>query len=347
MARRRRTHERRHGEVLLGSRASSARRACCRPGRRAACEAGRGVTGGCVTAPVHRWAWSRWRQVHPGLGGSVLHRVLDERVMAGNGVIGLGVAERLDDIDAVLVPWGGGGLTVGTASRSPQSRPARRSSRVSPRPGRRLPPHSPRAGRRRSTTSLVVDGAGSKALLRRHVPERAHRSSRGQWRYRWGRPPRRYGSSPREVASSPRAPARWRWPPRSRATVAPVGSWCIVSEATFDPVSSRPSFRVICPSPTRCRRRARRRAGASRPRARGRPRSKGAESGRASDTTRNAAAEQRSSAAPRSGVDDGIDDEVDAAVIAIASSVMPASVEQGPPGAQHPLLVPLAPAQRW
>ena len=38
------------------------------------------------------------------------------RVMAGNGTIGLELAEELDDFDAVLIPWGGGGLTTGIAS---------------------------------------------------------------------------------------------------------------------------------------------------------------------------------------------------------------------------------------
>ena len=36
--------------------------------------------------------------------------------MAGNGTIGLEILEDLPDVDAVLVPWGGGGLTCGIAS---------------------------------------------------------------------------------------------------------------------------------------------------------------------------------------------------------------------------------------
>ena len=52
----------------------------------------------------------------PALDGLFVHPVLDERVMAGNGVIGLELVEQLDGIDTVLVPWGGGGLTTGIAS---------------------------------------------------------------------------------------------------------------------------------------------------------------------------------------------------------------------------------------
>ena len=67
------------------------------------------------------------RGSYPGLDGLFVHPVLDERVMAGNGMIGLELAEQLDGIDTVLVPWGGGGLTYRHRER------ARR--RVAPRHG--------------------------------------------------------------------------------------------------------------------------------------------------------------------------------------------------------------------
>ena len=41
---------------------------------------------------------------------------MDDAVMAGNGTIGLELVEELDEIDTVLIPWGGGGLTTGIAS---------------------------------------------------------------------------------------------------------------------------------------------------------------------------------------------------------------------------------------
>ena len=71
------------------------------------------------------------------LEGFFVHPVLDERVMAGNGVIGLELVEQLDGIDAVLIPWGGGGLTTGIASALAQLSPATRVSPASRRPGRR------------------------------------------------------------------------------------------------------------------------------------------------------------------------------------------------------------------
>ena len=43
--------------------------------------------------------------------------------MAGNGTIGLEIAEDLPDVDAVLVPYGGGGLCCGIASALRELRP--------------------------------------------------------------------------------------------------------------------------------------------------------------------------------------------------------------------------------
>ena len=58
--------------------------------------------------------------------------------MAGNGTIGLELAEELPDADAVLVPWGGGGLFTGIASALAALRPgAAASTPSSPRRARR------------------------------------------------------------------------------------------------------------------------------------------------------------------------------------------------------------------
>jgi threonine dehydratase len=51
-----------------------------------------------------------------GVGGLVIHPVDDEGVMAGNGTIGLEILEDLPDLDTVVIPYGGGGLTAGIAS---------------------------------------------------------------------------------------------------------------------------------------------------------------------------------------------------------------------------------------
>ena len=60
---------------------------------------------------------------YEGVDGLFLHPVENEDVMAGNGTIGIEILEDLPDVDAVLIPWGGGGLTVGIASAIKAKRP--------------------------------------------------------------------------------------------------------------------------------------------------------------------------------------------------------------------------------
>ena len=57
-------------------------------------------------------------------GLTFIHPFDDERVMAGQGTIGLEIAEQLPDVDVVLVPIGGGGLIAGVASALQQLKPA-------------------------------------------------------------------------------------------------------------------------------------------------------------------------------------------------------------------------------
>lgn len=59
-----------------------------------------------------------------GVDGTFIHAFDDPFVMAGNGTIGLEILEDLPDVDAVVIPWGGGGLTCGIASALRQLRPS-------------------------------------------------------------------------------------------------------------------------------------------------------------------------------------------------------------------------------
>ena len=58
-----------------------------------------------------------------GTDGLFVHPVQDPGVMAGNGTIGLEILEDLPDPDAVVIPYGGGGLTAGIASAVKALRP--------------------------------------------------------------------------------------------------------------------------------------------------------------------------------------------------------------------------------
>jgi threonine dehydratase len=65
--------------------------------------------------------FARWWQVleehrYPGLDGVFVHPVSDEAVIAGNAGIGLEILEDLPGAAAVLVPFGGGGLSCGIAA---------------------------------------------------------------------------------------------------------------------------------------------------------------------------------------------------------------------------------------
>jgi threonine dehydratase len=74
-----------------------------------------------LSARIVEVPWERWWQVlversYPGMEGLFIHPTADAAVVAGNGTIGLEILEDLPDVDAVLVPWGGGGLSCGIGS---------------------------------------------------------------------------------------------------------------------------------------------------------------------------------------------------------------------------------------
>jgi threonine dehydratase len=76
-----------------------------------------------VKAPFDRWWQCMTERRFEGVKGRFFHPVEDEAVMAGNGTIGLEILEDLPDVEAVVVPWGGGGLASGIASALRQLTP--------------------------------------------------------------------------------------------------------------------------------------------------------------------------------------------------------------------------------
>lgn len=80
-------------------------------------------------ASIVKVTFEEWWQIivthqRPGQVGAFVHPVSDPAVMAGNGTIGIELAEQLPDVDAVVVPYGGGGLCTGIASALKQLAPA-------------------------------------------------------------------------------------------------------------------------------------------------------------------------------------------------------------------------------
>lgn len=77
-----------------------------------------------VKVPYDRW-WDvlvthRFAALEPM---RFVHPVSDVGMMAGNGTIGLELLEQVPDVDTVLVPFGGGGLSCGIAAALRASRP--------------------------------------------------------------------------------------------------------------------------------------------------------------------------------------------------------------------------------
>jgi threonine dehydratase len=72
--------------------------------------------GHVIKVPFERWWQTFQERTFPGIDATFIHAFDDPHVMAGNGTIGLEILEDLPDVDAVVVPWGGGGLTCGIAS---------------------------------------------------------------------------------------------------------------------------------------------------------------------------------------------------------------------------------------
>ena len=82
--------------------------------------------GEVVAVPFERWWQTLEERAFPGLEGHFVHPVCDPAVIAGNGTIGLEILEDLPEVDAVVVPFGGGALSTGIATALRARRPEAR-----------------------------------------------------------------------------------------------------------------------------------------------------------------------------------------------------------------------------
>lgn len=118
-----------------------------------------------VKVPFERW----WQALVDGRvddhEGLFVHPVSDPLVMAGNGTIGLEIAEELE-ADAVVVPVGGGGLLSGIASALKAVSPRTRIVAVEPETAAPLAA-SVAAGEPTEVAyrPSFVDGAGGRSIL--------------------------------------------------------------------------------------------------------------------------------------------------------------------------------------
>ena len=122
--------------------------------------------GRVVKLPYDEW----WEVIVAGrlegVEGLFVHPVQDERVMAGNGTIGLEILEDLPDPDAVVIPYGGGGLTVGIASAIKALRPETKIYTAEPATGAALAAAVAGGGPVEvDYQPSFVDGSGSRRVL--------------------------------------------------------------------------------------------------------------------------------------------------------------------------------------
>jgi threonine dehydratase len=124
--------------------------------------------GRVIKVPYDEW----WNVLvsgrYDGAPGLFVHPVDDDRVMAGNGTIGLELLEQCPDFDAVVVPYGGGGLLTGVASAVKAERPGVRFYAAEPETGAPVAA-TLAAGTPTDVeyTPSFVDGSGSRALIPR------------------------------------------------------------------------------------------------------------------------------------------------------------------------------------
>jgi threonine dehydratase len=122
--------------------------------------------GEIISVPHEVWWQTMVERRYEGVDGLFVHPVEDDAVMAGNGTIGLELVDDLPDLDAVVVPWGGGGLTTGIASAVKGLRPGVRV--ITAEPATAAPLAASLAAGEPTAIEFqpsFVDGAGGRALL--------------------------------------------------------------------------------------------------------------------------------------------------------------------------------------
>ena len=112
------------------------------------------------------WKVATTHRFEPLKDWSFVHPFRDRRMIAGNGTIGLEILEDLPDVDAVVVPFGGGGLAAGIATAIKRRRPGARVYACEPETAAPLAA-SFQSGTAQTVTRIpsFVDGMGAQSVL--------------------------------------------------------------------------------------------------------------------------------------------------------------------------------------
>jgi threonine dehydratase len=62
------------------------------------------------------WAWQKRKAPQPVQQGTLIHPFADLAMLAGNGMLAMELLDQIPEIDVIVAPYGGGGLTCGMAS---------------------------------------------------------------------------------------------------------------------------------------------------------------------------------------------------------------------------------------
>jgi threonine dehydratase len=122
--------------------------------------------GRVIKVPFADWWRTFETRSYPGVEATFIHAFDDPDVMAGNGTIGLESLEDLPEMDAVVIPWGGGGLSCGIAevlrARAPRVRLYAAEIETAAPLAASLAAGEPRTV---EYTPSLVDGIGSKMVF--------------------------------------------------------------------------------------------------------------------------------------------------------------------------------------
>ena len=205
-------------------RASPERRACsarrpsssCRPTRRAIKRERVAADGAEIvivgTASDERQQVAEEIAAERGL--AIIPPFDDDRIIAGQGTVGLEIVEDLPDLAAVLVPIGGGGLASGVATAIRALRPERARHRRRARAGRRRARIARRAARSSRwpaelVSRTIADGTRTQALGGADVRPSARLPRLDRHGLRGRDRGRASGWPPNAAGSSSSHPARW------------------------------------------------------------------------------------------------------------------------------------------
>jgi threonine dehydratase len=79
--------------------------------------------GRVIKVTFEEWWGVFESRAYAGIKAHFIHAFDDLDVMAGNGTIALEILEDLPEVEAIIVPWGGGGLACGIATAMRELRP--------------------------------------------------------------------------------------------------------------------------------------------------------------------------------------------------------------------------------